>query len=194
LKDYFGNFHQTSDSLNEICQDMVSNMIEIYDRNTKVSYLKTRDVNFVMPKLADHEYVSICNHIHNVQEKVWKLATMKEPCDNLMQNLYRLKQQKLNMGKVKSFKYYSSLIYENPRQSWKVLNEMCGRNKGNSKLTLCHNGIMLHDDEDTANVLQNHFLPSKDGVSLIPLKYIKHRGPFVDQTFHFQHVKNLLRT
>lgn len=191
LKEFLREYNPKENKpLNENCDEIMSTMMEIYDTNCQTICLKTRDANFQLPKWVDKEYVSLCNHIHNVQEKVWKLASQQKSCDILIFNLTNLTEQKKEMEIRKSYIYYNGLIYDNPRQSWKVINDMCGKTKTQNKLTIVSNGTTLHDDEDVANALQNFFITSFNK-NHNPIQII-HRGPYVKNTFQFNNVSEQL--
>lgn len=185
-KQYLQYFDSTKTDLNDKCSSLISNISQTLKDNTKRIALKTKETNFEMPPWADESYVNSCNKIYNLQEKIWDLNRKNLPSTVLSSKLIHLKTKIKSMEIRKTQMHYSNLILTNPKVSWDIINELCGRKRTEQKINLKVNNVIINDDKEIAKIFHDKFLTSKECKR--SARKTKHRGPYIANTFQFHEV------
>ena len=177
-------------NINEKTNNLIEHVQSIVNRNYNFLSIKTRDINFVLPSWADKEYITLCNAVHNLHEKIWKLKSKKKPTSLLEAKHNHLMTAKHEMEERKTKMYFSNIILSNPKVSWNIINELCGRRKTADRIALRHNNVIVTDELQIANIFHEQFLTTIENKNRTILA--NHRGPFVSNTFQFQEVDESL--
>lgn len=143
--------------VDNICNALLNFTKGIIDSNTSTKVIKSRDVNFKCPPWADSKFIQIVNSIFNLQGKINKLANKGLPTDYLLTKLNNLLEIKNELETVKSKKYYHSLIINNRKLSWPIINELCGNRARSERFSLMLDGRSIADNEETANIFAELF-------------------------------------
>ncbi|KAG5685032.1 hypothetical protein PVAND_014235 [Polypedilum vanderplanki] len=168
--DYIGIQKEFSDIKNDLLRDVKNNIItfdnylntvkKIVQRNKKTLRIKHRS-NINLPPYIDAKMCKLMRHIDNINDKIIRRKKRNLPCTFLQRKVEQKKLQLDTHERKKAKFHYTSRIFKDKNSAWKIVNEICGKEKSHSKIIIrTQNGIVCDPDE-VVELLNNHFISTE---------------------------------
>lgn len=132
-------------------------LIKSLTDNARVTYKIRHKYENEVPPYVDRKYVRLTNSINNLHDKLRKRRNRNQAVSLLEAKMLNLEEILIKHTEMKAKIYYSNIIANNRSFSWNIINEITGRSKKDENLVIQHNGNVIFDKNEIANVFQIRF-------------------------------------